>query len=100
MTNCAGGLHTSSTCIRIPAGATSITPFVTDAALGAEAGAIQFVTNVGGTPPSVVFCPGDSFAIPAGATKVIVSVATPDAQFNTCGLVAAGVSGDVGATFS
>lgn len=99
-TNCAGGIHTGSTCVKVPAGATQVTPYVNDAVFGAEAGQIAFVQNTGGTPPTQVFCPGTTFDIPAGTTKVIVTVATPDAAFNTCGLVGAGTTGDLGATFS
>jgi hypothetical protein len=98
-TNCAGGVHTGSTCVKIPAGSTTVTPAVTDTAFGAQAGTIAFVLGPG-TPAGTVFCPGDSFAIPAGATRVIVSVTDPATNFQSCGIAGASVSGELSATFS
>lgn len=98
-TNCAGGVHTGSTCLRIPAGATSVSPFVTDMVFGSEPGTVQFVTANGNI--AVNFCPGDVLPIPSGATRVTVGVlvSTP-ADTTLCPGLAFGTTGDVGATFS
>ena len=95
----AGGAPTGWTCVKIPAGSTSVTPAVTDSIFGSEGGIIQFVVGPC-QPAGITFCPGDAFSIPAGATKVIVSVTDPATNFQTCGIAGAGTSGTVSATFS
>lgn len=99
VSNCAGGFHAGSACLAIPAGAAHVAPFVQDAAFGAEAGTVSFVSAAGGASAGVPFCPGDVLAIPGGATRVIVQVADPATAFTVCGLLGAGVAGQMGATF-
>jgi hypothetical protein len=98
--NCAGGLSTGSACFKVPAGATTVAPAITDNVFGQEAGSFAFHLKSGGTLESGFFCPGDSLAIPDGAGTLTVDVTDPASASQTCGTLGAGTTGTISVAWS